>query len=378
MQIIKKGRFYLSRLAANIFTMRFILKRFSQIEKYLEEGKYELNFEKKTIFKKDLQIGVFFNNYLGAPANLNKKKSAIPGVFVNLFFLTVKTKEKRGNQAFSGNLALFSNKQKSEIQYGDLKIFDFEKKEILTSYFSAKSYQKKLNDTKYFSRFFEIPEVKAFNEKERITIEELIEFKPKKDYNSTDFFKTINYILDSHTEYFKESKKNKTFKLIKPASFFEFKNFHPVNQRNLSTIKSLIGEKQLQIELPTCYQHGDLSYSNILLSKTGMCYIIDWEHASDFTFLYDIMWPWQNEAINHNNFFLIERYFNGTFDIYMKNLFSAFDLEFCTEHRLTYLLIMIGELVWRRVLKQEPFCYNSFLNDKIIPFVKAIATLNKQ
>lgn len=376
MIIIKKSHLFLNRLAANVFTMWFMLKRFSQIKKYLEEGEYAFNFEKKTIFKKDLQVDVFFNSFLGAQANLNNKKRTISGVFGNLFSQTVKNNEKRENHAFSGKMVLFSNKQKNEIQYGDLKIFDFEKKEILTSYFSKKSYQKKLIDTKHFSGFFNIPEVKAFSEKERNSIEELIEFMPRKDYHGADFLKTMNYVFDSHIKYFRESKANKTFKLIKPASFFEFKALHPVNQENLDTIKSLIGEKHLQIDLPACYQHGDLSYSNILLTKTGNCYLIDWEHASDFTLLYDIMWPWQNEAINHNNYFLIKNYFNGTFDEYMKKVFGAFNLKYNNEDRLSYLLIIIGELVYHRVLKREPFCYNSFLNDKILPFIKTTLVFN--
>lgn len=370
--MIKKIYRLLQRYSLAFIERKFLNKRFSQIHKYLAEGIYSVNYAKKIFYRNDHQVINYLTTYFNVSFDDARNKTIVQKL--NSFLPTSKKVKKARHEEvlFKGSFVLFSNKLKSESQYGDVKLFDFDKSEILTSYFSASSYQKKLHDTLYFQKYYNTPVLLSFSDDELITIEKLIDYIPLNDFTKENYLKTTNDILVAHLGYFKECNVGQSIKYIKPNRFFEYENCHPDNVRSLLILQSLIGEAWQKTDLPLIYQHGDLSYSNILLSKTDRTFLIDWEHASYYTFFYDIMWPWQNEAINKNNYFLIKCYLNGVFDKCLVEIFSVFGFEFKPSYRVSYFSIMLSELVYHRILKRQPSIYNPFLNDRLIPMLENV------
>lgn len=349
-------------------------RRVYQISEYLGRGEYIVDVKKRIVYKNDSGHIRFLTKKLKCtPNDFSGKQHVINSLFATCRVLI----RKDSKNDFTGSLVLFSNKNRNEKQFGDLKIFDFSKRQILTSYKSIESYQKRQKDTLHFYKHFQLPEVYDQRDDLLITTEEMIEFVPHNNYQRSDYLSIAAYLLDNYLQYFKKEYSGEGIKTVKSSSFFEYNQIHPVNLKNIQKIRAMIDSSLLQQDIPLCYEHGDLSISNILYTRTNDVFLIDWEHASYFSFLYDIMWFWQNEAIFRNNYWVLEHYFYGGFDKFMNQIFRCFELNYCAEHRLSYFLIMIAELIKHRVLKTEPSRYNVFLNDKVMLLVEEAVELRK-
>ncbi len=358
------------RLIKLIVTRRSLLlffkSRVYQISEFLNNGKYIIDVKKRTVYKNDRSLIPFFLQESDQSFNNNAWKQCI----LNSIFSFGRIKISNiANNDFVGNIVLFSNKKRDEKQFGDLKIFNVDKKKILSSYNSIESYRKRQKDTLHFDKHFLLPLELERSDDLLITIEEMIEFIPQNNYQESDYLSIAKGLLGNYCRYFRDQYSAEGFKTVKPISFFEYNEIHPVNHKSIQEIGSLIDPELLHQEIPLCYQHGDLSASNILYTNTGEIYLIDWEHASHFSFLYDVMWFWQNEAIFRNNSCMIEHYLSGGFDKYMIEIFNGFKLKYSNEHRLGYFLIMMAEFILHRVLKNESTRHNAFLTDKVMPMI---------
>jgi hypothetical protein len=273
---------------------------------------------------------------------------------------------------FKGTFLLLSNKQEWEENYGDFKIFDFANKKILTKHVNHFNYGKKIDTYKIFCPFFNIPSIIYFGESQNITIEKMVDIIPYKYWKEKEYNIAANYILTAYFYYFKGIKDPLKLSLVQPENFFSKIALTPKALVGLNKIRDNIGPNLLKINLPLVFQNGDLSISNVLISKKENCFIIDWEHANHFTFLYDIMWPWQNEAIYHNNYFFINEYYKGEYDVALNKIFTIFNLSFNHLQRHNYFNIVVAEILYRRILIKGSIIASSFISDKIMPMINNI------
>lgn len=110
----------------------------------------------------------------------------------------------------------------------------------------------------------------------------------------------------------------------------------------------------LELELPLCMQHGDLSKENLMYGdadgKTGYWWI-DWEHIEDRVFFYDFFFYILNSAMYHDDDTL-NCYLNGEADVVLKEAFSYFGLNYIPEKKTDYLLIFAIIFLKERVCEK--------------------------
>src|SRR5690606_29876527 len=113
------------------------------------------------VYKSDHQDSIkLINSSLGISFKETQKKELILSIGCYLLNKKIINNKTLNNFSFQGTVVLFSNKLKTDLQYGDLKIFDTCNREILTSYYTKRSYHKKLYDSRYFNKYFNIPNIK--------------------------------------------------------------------------------------------------------------------------------------------------------------------------------------------------------------------------
>lgn len=346
----------------------FFKRRFKDIFHLLEEGDYYINLKKSTIVKKSC---------LYLPIDVSKKFWYIQELFSvssgNLFLGRVKNgKTSKHEDFFHGSYVLFSNKLKTEVQYGELKVFNLNQEKVLSTFNTIDSFEKKLSNTIYFSKHFFVPRILQSSETDLYIVEELIDFhKPAPN----EYIILANYTLTSYKSYFASVNGLGRNGLV--GDILNYNKLENSNQETIDLISSYINFETLPENLMYIYQHGDLSLSNILIDNQAKIFFIDFEHSGYFSFLYDIMWFWQNEAINNNDFSIIEYYFKGGFDENLAELFLACNTTFNKSNKLDYLLIVILEVIQKRVLKEKPELRNDFLNNKILKAIRRIVEISE-
>lgn len=350
----------------------FFKRRFREIGHLLEDGSYFLNLKGSIIVKKE---------YIAISVDTSERFWYVRRMFSrakgNIFLGRVKNKiNLRSTESFKGVYILFSNKLKNENQYGELKIFNLVGGEVLSTFNTNESFNIKLSNTIFFSDYFLIPKIIHSDSQKLFLVEELIDFhKPKPE----EFILLANYILKSYQSYFLRS--NREIRSVPLQDVLKYDSLEKSNNATIKFIALHIDFEILPQNLPYIYQHGDLSLSNILIDNFNRIYFIDFEHSGYFSFLYDAMWFWQNEAINNNDYSLFEHYFNGGFDEYLTELFLACKLSYNKSHKLNYVLFLILEVIQNRVLKDAPQEFpNHFLNNKVkqaVSRIIQIANLNE-
>jgi thiamine kinase-like enzyme len=274
--------------------------------------------------------------------------------------------------AFNGSFVLFSNKLPNEEQYGELKVFNLIDAKVLSLCNTIGSYQSKLKNTAIFSAYFKVPKIMITNEETGIIVEELIDFHKAEPF---EFNNVSHDLIASYTTFFK----NSTPREASVCSHFEIlsTSLDKTNRETIEYISSHVKFDQLPQNLPVYFQHGDLSLSNILIDEKGLIFLIDFEHANHYGFLYDVMWFWQNEAINQNDFSILESYLKGIFDSDLVKLFNAVSLKYDPSLKLSYILLVVLELIQKRVIKDLPHVNHPFLNIKVKMAVEKIIKLSK-
>jgi len=368
-----KHIFYINIKRSN--KKRFIKKQFSFAKSFLEDGEYLIDITCNYVFKDDLFTKTTLKELFG----IEPLKAIENNLFRSLIYffsglkLFVKTNNKaKDSSQLNGTFLLMSNKQKGEENYGDFKLFDFYNNKILTRHVSQSNYYKKIENYKIFNSYFRIPSITHYCSKNYVTMEEMVDFIPRIKLKERDFDKIVNYIFDSYCDYFEMRVKASQFNTAKAVDFLTNYQLNSDAVSITHKLKKNIERNSLSSNIPILFQHGDLSLSNILLAKNKKCYMIDWEHANSYSFLYDIMWAWQNEAINRNNYYFLKEYYSGKYDKNLQRIFDIFDLSYDDNLRHVYLNIVIAELLYKRFYTQGSKLANWFINEKILPLISKI------
>lgn len=352
-----------------------LIRLFYQHALYLEPGSYVIDGKLKLIYKNDAFTKKFAEEYIiKNNNNLISDRS-----FKSIVKQIVIPKEVFNNnpgvfnkQNFKGNIYLPANNTEEK---RDVKIFDFEKLEVLTIYSSLYNYNSKIFTYNYFKDYFPIPKLIKYDKNERITIEEIILAKPKKEWDKDNYRNVIDSIFYFYERYFLKCKKKNKYSLINPEEFFKQAEADVKLKEVVNNIKQNIPKELVNSHFPSVMQHGDLWFYNILLERNEQtCYWIDWEHAKEYYFFYDIFWWMQNEAIYNNDYTYIKNYLYGEYDKHFKKMFRIFEIPFYKELRYAYLNIALIEIINKRVLNKDELIKSAVVNN-FMQFLKIIKQL---
>lgn len=117
-------------------------------------------------------------------------------------------------------------------------------------------------------------------------------------------------------------------------------------------LKSCISAEMLEMPIPLCAQHGDLSTDNLIYGKadgTEDFFWIDWEHLGDRVFFYDALFYILNTAVYSPESPVLREFLDGEYDDILTTFFANFGLSYKAEHKrelfLSFALIFLKERV---------------------------------
>lgn len=242
----------------------------------------------------------------------------------------IKIKKGSGN-IFQGEILWFCIN-------GDIKIFsDFE---TLTLCKNEKNYLAKIENYKYFSKYFDLPKLKESDDKKYQLIEEFIHFQKITKEDTKFILKSIykDYIL-----YLKIIKEN-SCEIFRSLNNLIESNRNPINKSQFEEICNYIGVELFSKKFPYIKLHGDLWTDNILLTDTNnskSLKYIDWDESGTYIFFYDFFkFIWNEFDVNGRHDYY-QRYMNNEFNQYLEDIFSIFKVEFKSSLKQDYFCMFI-------------------------------------
>ncbi|WP_033543332.1 phosphotransferase [Planococcus sp. CAU13] len=330
-----------------------IVDKFYESKKFLYPGKYSFD-ESLTYIHLDDQ------NVMRKSVDLFSQGLPVVNFFKDRFFTkTVVTKilrfyfnkklviSEKAIDGYRGTVYLPGGNGK------EVKIFDFENKEVLIFYNSKHALKGKLRTYNQFSHYFPIPPIIDADEKQRIIIERYIDYKSNMHWSEYDFNFVANEIFRRYLEYFKEAIKSGEMNWMAPAGILKSL---PEKDEFIEEILAGISPELLEKPFAVLPIHGDLWSSNILIDKEDPqnIFFIDWELAGEMFFFYDFFAFMWNEALTNKNFSFIRSYANGEYDDYYYHAFELFGLKFDAARRQEYLNIFFLNMYLKRWMETAP------------------------
>ena len=312
--------------------MRSIIKRYGDS---LARGKYYMfsNFRSMSLDKPEVRAVA--NKYFikgKIPARTAKVANALnkSGYFRN--------KNKNSTEEY---VALYSANNYDKVR--EIKLFSFDSQKILTICVSNADMQKQLDEYRLFGISYSMPSVRKSDKYPNaleISMVELNAFPGDVNALSAIAVSTQNFNPDID-KLRKQSAKD--------VIAFKYDN----DEMNLlmGEILSFVSSGVLNIDIPLCIQHGDLSKDNLIYGVSDGkldFWWIDWEHARERVFYYDYYFYIINSAMYYDTRAL-ECYMNGECDEMMCKYFSHFGLVFEPDKRRDYLLIATVAFLKERV-----------------------------
>ncbi len=141
---------------------------------------------------------------------------------------------------------------------------------------------------------------------------------------------------------------------VAAKEFFDFDYESEINaylQRIVDKIDPLL----IDIQLPLCIQHGDLSKENLIYGECdGVTdfWWIDWEHIGERVFFYDYYFYIVNSSFYYD-MKAFESYINGEGDDRLKDFFLHFGVDFDKRKKLDYLLIFLVAFLKERICSKS-------------------------
>lgn len=272
-----------------------------------------------------------------------KKTPSFAKVVANIIYYSTQYRiiNRKSEPVFTGSQLILSSSQK------ELKVFDFERKMVLTKYASLEKLLKYNDDKELFAHSYNVAKTISIDEHKSIIIEQLI---PHKSFDSELFFPVLVQSMIRHTRSFKTaiSGSNEDFK--KHAILFA----------------SRFGDSRLlewQIKLPTIVTHGDLWSSNVI-SNGRELFITDFERTGNRYFLYDFFTYIFSEWLLNNNPSLLNRYFHGDYDTSLEEMFTALGESYSTNNKESYLLLFLISYT------SERWTVSSSNDERVVNFLK--------
>ena len=225
----------------------------------------------------------------------------------------------------------------------EVKLFSFKQNKILTICTSAEEAKKQMAQYDLFADSYNMPRVKESKKYPNSFEISMVDLRP-----FPGAAVALSSIVDSTVKFnhsIEDCERISGKDLIKYS--YENEDINSI----LKELSSKIDESILNLQVPVCIQHGDLSKDNIIFGesegKTDFWWI-DWEHSAPRIFFYDLFFYIINSAI-YGDLGAYDVYMSGKADEEMEKLFSHFGLNFDDKRRKDYFLVFAVIFLKERV-----------------------------
>ena len=308
---------------------------------YLKAGVYKLKVNRSILAysdKKELEI-------IGKNWNLHKE-SILKCILKKSFacLLSKNTKVEPGKKIFQGSLIKF------HYSYNYLRIFDIDKMELMHTFENEDEKNKIVENKKILSNYFPVPKSVIYDSNifvEKIILDDL-----------HDMEKKLDLINEFYLGYFRQLKDDKLF-LNKDTGEYIRDFLIDEYSTELFNIIDLKTFKELSVVL----LHGDCWSANVI-SNSNSLYFIDYETVGNYYFLYDFFKYLFGEFTFKEEGRLLDKYFKGSYDIYLDKAFKIFELSFEKDERPTY-LILFFIIYYHKKCKDKDESHRDFYKNQI-------------
>lgn len=312
--------------------IRSVLKLYSNC---LAPGQYILLDGFRAIALNDTEVLESAHAYFDKPG-VNPKMKAIAkklnkfGYYVN--------KSKKSTAEYE---AFYTSNNYDKIR--EVKLFSFKERKLLTICVSQQEAEKQISQYEKLSRSYPMPIVKRSSlYKSAFEVPMIRKLPAPGEYNTVKSIVSSTVSFNEDTEFLSKSA---------VSSLISFCYDNDEINSILNSISSDIDPQLLNMDIPLCLQHGDLSKDNLLYGEiAGRCdfWWIDWEHAAERIFFYDLFFYFINSALYYDDK-PYNDYMSGEYDGIVGSLFSHFGLDFIPEKRKDYFLIFAIVFLKERV-----------------------------
>lgn len=325
----------------NFIKKRRELKKFKLIVKenknFLENGKYEITyFGKKICYINNPTNRNFLDknkNHLDRN-NKNNKIVKIMKTIIKKTLLKEKLNIKNNIKSnFQGSLMMITKDE-------DLKIFNLEYETVINVLRNEEKYNRIKLGYCTLKDYINTT-ITYFDEKEKVLVENFINFKSYSilDRKEKDFM--IENLFTNYFHYF-NAYHNYNYEIVNTYSLLsDFLKAKP-DQELQKAFQEIILKQNIET-FPKIILHGDMCFYNMLLLNEEV-YYIDFEHSDKYVFFYDFMNIFFVEFNNENESFLRD-YLSGKYDLYFKEAFQNFNIEFKVDERKLYFILFLLERV---------------------------------
>ena len=220
---------------------------------------------------------------------------------------------------------------------GKIKVFDKEKKQVVTICDEREAKIASLFQSNYIKFFPSSPFIEIDNENSMIVERFLQEqYQWRKNYESVK--ETMIDVMNSLSLYVASEMKNAKIKYVND---FISAIISKTNDQDLLNfiyeIKTSIGNKDRLFFIP---QHNDLVLSNVIRDLKGIT-VLDYEFYNENIFYYDSMTWIIWEAVRYNHDSYLNDYLNGEYDNLFIALFNSSAMKFTPGKRALYAIYYI-------------------------------------
>lgn len=321
----------------------------------LAKGKYRLLDGLRAVSLDDTETLEFSQTYFGKARSGGKVFFVVDKLNAWGYYTN---KNKKSTEEYE---AFYTANNDDKIR--EVKLFSFKRKKIQTFCTSSAEAKKQIEQYKLFGSAYAMPIVKRDDRYNNAFEISMVELKARPE----DQFALENIIRS--TMAFNSSTDRLQRKTIRELINFSYEN----DEMNdlIGSIVSKIDTKVLEESISLCMQHGDLSKENLMYGesdgKNGFWWI-DWEHARDRVFFYDLFFYIINSAMYYDTK-AFECYMSGELDELLRGFFNHFGSEFVPEKRRDYFLIFTVDFLRERVCAYERIealrAYCAFINDNV-------------
>ena len=324
----------------NLKELRYAKGLLKKYKSFLVSGRYYLFPSKRAISLNDEKILNQAKVYFTKDIKSSKTTWIISKLNKTDFF-SVRNKSKTALKY----QALYSANNFDKVR--EVKLFSFDRKEILTFCTSAKAKEKQILEYEQFGKYFNMPYIEnciEYDSAYKIAMVDLVS-RPSED-------KALENITNNHEKF----NKNKDIKTKKVSDFVSFNYDNDEKNKILDNIVKHLNNDSLEMDLPICLQHGDLSRDNLIY---GICdekqdfWWIDWEHVGERFFLYDYFFYMINTAVYFKNNEALNSFLSGECDENLKKYFKNFKAKFNPKLKKDYLIVFFLEFLKERVCEQD-------------------------
>jgi len=247
----------------------------------------------------------------------------------------------------------------------EIKLFSFERNEILTFCTCEQARQKQLEEYEGLRGYFGMPRVQRQDVGRyayKISMVTLVP-RPEERLSLEAVCRCVAAYYQAHRAEQDDVLASQIMNISYPQKDI---------QDLLLELTQRIDPAVLEMRIPLCFQHGDLSRDNLLYGscdgKTDFWWI-DWEHARQRIFFYDYFFYILNTAVYYHDMSALKAYLCGDYQPHLQEFFAQFGLRYDQTHCRDYLLIFAVAFLKERVCDLNNTAalkmYCDFLNEMI-------------